>query len=87
MLSPANEIFNSGLLKKGRHLAQSCDKDPFIVTNNKSQETTQDATKIFDINTIANRVKPVSWCYYCHPNGVVKPVNGIGTFPLTSRVV
>ena len=36
---------------------------------------------------IVNRLRTVSWSNDCHPTGEVKPVNGIQTLPLTSKVL
>ena len=47
----------------------------------------KDANKNSDYTTIADRFRSDSWSNYCHPTGVVKPVNGIPTFPLTAKDV
>ena len=44
-------------------------------------------TKNFDYTTIADRLRTVSWGNDSHPTGVVKPVYGIPTFPLTAKAV
>ena len=55
--------------------------------NPKSNATTQNATKNFDYTTIADRLRKVNWSNDSHPTGVVKPVYGIHTFPITTTVV
>ena len=45
----------------------------------------KDAIKTFDNTT--DRLTTVSWSSYFYPTGVVKPVNGIPTFPLTAKAV
>ena len=47
----------------------------------------KNATQNFDYSTIANRLKTVSWSNYSHPTDVVEPVNGLPTFPLTTKAV
>ena len=37
--------------------------------------------------TIADQVKKVIWSNYSYPTGVVKPVWGRSTLPLTAKVV
>ena len=46
----------------------------------------KNATKSFDYTTIAVRLRTVSWGNDSHLTGVVKPVNGIPTLPLTTPV-
>ena len=45
----------------------------------------KDATNAFDYTKIADRLRKVSWRYYCHPTGVEKPMYGIPTFPLIAK--
>ena len=74
--------------EKGRDLTQSYDKSPY--TDRKIQKATwqhKNATRIFDYTTIADRLRVVSWGNNSHPTGVVKPNNGIPTFPLTKKAV
>ena len=74
--------------EKGRDQTQSYDKSPY--TDRKIQKATwqhKNATKNFDITTIADRLRTVSWGNDSHPTGVVNPVNGIQTFPLTAKAV
>ena len=53
----------------------------------KQRDNTKNATKNFDYTTIADRLRTVSWGNNSHPAGVVKPVYGIPTFPLTAKAV
>ena len=57
--------------------------------NKKKSPTWQhkNATKNFDYTTIADRLKMVSWGNDSNPTGVIKPVYGIPTFPLTTKAV
>ena len=79
----------SGLLEKnGRDLTQSFDKSPY--TDRNIQEATwqhKNATKNFDYKTTADRLWNVSCGNDSHPTGVVKPLYGIPTFPLTAKAV
>ena len=74
------------LREKGRDLTQCYDKSPF--THRKIQKATwqhPNDTKHFDYTTIEDRLRTVSWSNDSHPTGVVKPVYGIPTFPLTAK--
>ena len=53
----------------------------------KSKKQRKTATKNFDDTTIADRLRMVSWVNNSHPTGVVKPVYGIPTLPLTTKAV
>ena len=53
----------------------------------KQRDNTKNATKNFDYTTIADRLRTVSCGNDSHQTGVVKPVYGIQTFPLTAKVV
>ena len=53
----------------------------------KQRDNTKNATKNFDYTTIADRLRTVSWGNDSHSAGVVKPVYGIPTFPLTAKAV
>ena len=69
-------------------LTQSYDKSPY--TDRKIPKATwqhKNATKNFDYTTIADRLRTVSLGNDSHPSGVVKPVYGIPTFPLTAKAV
>ena len=50
----------------------------------KQRDNTKTPPKKFDYTTIADRLRTVSWGNDSHPTGVVKPVYGIPTFPLTA---
>ena len=63
-------------------------KNPY--TDKKIQNVTwqhKNATKNFDYTTIADRLRTVSWGNDIHPTGMVKPIYGIPTFPLTAKAV
>ena len=47
----------------------------------------QKATENFDYTAIADRLMTVSWSNNSHTNGVVKPVYGYPTFPLTAKAI
>ena len=69
-------------------MTQSYDKSPY--THRKIQKATwqlKNATKNFDYTKIADRLRTVSWGNDSHPTDVVKPVNGVRTFPLTAKAV
>ena len=51
-----------------------------MTTQHRHQKTT-------DYTTIADRFRTVSWGNDSHPTGVVKPVYGIPTFPLTATAM
>ena len=61
-------------------------KPPMTTENSKTKRQHTNATKNFDYTTIADRLRTVSWSK-SHPTGVVKPVNGYPTFPLTEKAV
>ena len=64
------------------------DKSPY--TDRKIQKETwqhKNATKNFDYTTIVVRLRMVSWGNDSFLTGVVKPVYGIPTFPLTEKAV
>ena len=67
--------------EKGKDRTQSYDKSPYTDRQHKN------ATKNFGYTTIADRLRTVSWGNDSYPTGVVKPVNGILTLPLTTKVV
>ena len=61
-----------------------------LTTTENSQKAKwqhKNATKNFDYTTIADWLRTVSWSNDGHPTGVVKPVYGIPTFPLTAKPV
>ena len=53
----------------------------------KCQEQKQNTTKNFDYTTIADRLRTDSWSNDIHTTGVVKPINGMSTFPLTAKAL
>ena len=53
----------------------------------KQRDNTKHASKNFDYTTIADQLRTVSLGDESHPTGVVKPVYGIPTFPLTAKAV
>ena len=75
--------------EKGRDPTQSYDKSPYTDRKIKKNPMWQhkNATKNFDYTTIADWLKTVSLGNDSHPTGVVKPVYGIPTFPLTANAV
>ena len=52
-----------------------------------NQLTTQKHHQNFDYTTIADRLSTVGWSNNSHPTGVVKPVYGYPTLPLTTTAV
>ena len=76
------------LREKGREFTQSYAKSPY--THRKTQKATwqhTNATQNFDYITITDRFRTVSWGNDSNPTGVVKPVYGIPTYPLTAKAV
>ena len=72
--------------EKGRDLTQFYDKSPY--THGKIRNVrTQKRYQNIDYTTIAGRLRTVSWSNDRNPTGVVKPVYGIPTFPLTAKTV
>ena len=53
----------------------------------KQHDNTARPPKNFDYTTIADRLGTVSWSNDSHPTGMVKPINGIPTFPLTVKAL
>ena len=60
-------------------------KTPIATENSKTNGQQEDATKNFDYTAIADRLRTVSWRNNSHLTGVVKPVYGYPTFPLTTK--
>ena len=58
-----------------------------IEKSKEQRDNTKNATKNFDYTTIADRLRTVSWGNDSHPTGVVKPVYGIPTFPITTKAL
>ena len=74
--------------EKERALTQSYDKNTY--THRKIQKAMwqhKNATKNFDYITIADRLRTVSWSNGSHPIGLIKPVYGIPTLPVTAKTV
>ena len=53
----------------------------------RGRENTKNATQILDCTTITDTLRTVSWGNDSHQTGVVKPVHGFPTFPLTTKAV
>ena len=62
-------------------------KPPIPTENSKTKGQRTNATKNFDYTTIADRLVGRSVGVTSHPTGVVKPVDGYPTFPLTAKAV
>ena len=62
-------------------------KPPMPTENSNTKRQHTNAIKNFDYITIADRLRTVSWSNNSHPTGVVKPVYGYPTFPLTAKAV
>ena len=62
-------------------------KAPTTTENSKKQNDNTKRHQKFD-NTIADQLRAFSWSNIdSNPTGVVKPVYGITTFPLTTKAV
>ena len=74
--------------EKGGDPTQSYYKSPYTHRKiKKNNVTTQKCHQNVDYTTIADRLRTVSSGNDRHPIGVVKPVYGIPTFPLTAKAV
>ena len=73
--------------EKKSDLTQSSDKSLYIHGKLQKAKTTQKCHQNFDYTTNADRGRTVSCINDRHPTGVVKPVYGIRTFPLTVKAV
>ena len=73
--------------EKEGDLTQSYGKTHIPTENSKTKGQHKNATKTFDYTTVADRLRTVSWSNNSHPTGVVKPVYGYPTFPLTAKAV
>ena len=62
-------------------------KLPIPTENLKTKRQHTNSTKNFDYTTVVDRLRKVSWSNNSHPTGVVKPVYGYPTFPLTTKAV
>ena len=63
---------------------------PLTIHDNKkpkSNVTTQKRHQNFDYTTIADRPRTDRWGNDSHPTGVIEPVYGIPTIPLTAKAV
>ena len=80
-------IANMTQREKERDLTQPHDENPYTNTELNSQWSTQKRHQNFDDATIADQLRTVSWSNNSHPAGVVKPVYGYPTFPLTAKAV
>ena len=69
--------------EKEGDLTQSYDKNPHNNRNLENQWTIQKPHQNFDYTTIAYRLRTVTSSNNSHRTGVVKPVYGYPTFPLT----
>ena len=81
-------VFHALMVRKRWYLTQSYDKIPY--TAKKSIKATwqhKNANKNFDYTTVADRLRMVSLGNDSHRTGVVQPVYGIPTFPLTAKAL
>ena len=53
----------------------------------KQRDNNKKRQQNFDYTKMADGLRTVSWSNNSHPTGVVKPVYGIPTFPLTAKAV
>ena len=86
MMSSSRNLF----LERKRRRSDSdllYDKTPIPTENSKINGQHKNATKNFDYTTIADRIRTVSWSDNSHPTGMVIPVYGYPTFPLTIKAV
>ena len=83
------DIFIKNVSEEKRKISDSVQwqKPLYLQKIQKAMRQHKNVTKNFDYSTIANRLRTVSWGNDSHPTGVVKPVNGIPTFPLTANVL
>ena len=60
-----------------------------LTATDNSKKPSNNAKRLqnFDNRTTADRLRTVSWRCDIHPNGLVKPVYGIPTFPLAATVM
>ena len=80
-----HEKFKNVQRKKEKMWLSPVKKTPTSTENPKKQrENTKNPGKNFDYTTISDRIRTVSWGNDSHPTGVVVPVYGIPTFPLTT---
>ena len=67
-------------------LTKSFDKSLYTIRKWKPKDNTKKPQNLY-YKTIADRLRTVSWSNYRHLTFVVKPVNGIPTFPPTAKAV
>ena len=71
-----------------RYLTQYYEKTPLSTEKLKKQsDNTKKTHQNFDYTTIVDRLGAISWSNDSHSTVVIKPVYGITTFPLTTRVI
>ena len=75
------------LWEKGRDRTQSYGKSRKLTPTEKSKKQRYNTKKNLDYTIIVDRLRTISWSNDSHPTGVVKPVNGVTTFPLTTEAV
>ena len=73
--------------EKDQDLTQSYDENAYTNRKFNNQWKTQKRHQKFDYTTIAGRLRTVSWSNNSHQIGVVKPVYGYPTLPLTAKPV
>ena len=74
--------------RKEGNLTHSYNKNPYINRKFENQWTTQKRhQKNLDYTTTVDRLRTVSWSNNSHRTGVVKPVYGYPTLPLTEKAV
>ena len=80
-----NEVF---FKKETKDRTQFYDKSPYNHRKlHKANRQHKNVTKNFGYTTIADRLRTVSLSNDSLPTGVVKPIYGIPTLPLTAKVV
>ena len=81
-----NNPFSTSFQEKKEEIRlRPMSKAPILTEKSQKQRDTQKRHQNFDNTTIADRLRTVSRGYNSHPTGVVKPVDGIRTFPLPQR--
>ena len=73
--------------EQGRDLNHYFVKSPTHRQIQKATWQLKNATKYFDYITITDRLNAVNWGNDSHPTSVVKPINGIQTFPVTAKAI
>ena len=72
--------------EKERDLTQFYNESPYTNRKINNQLTTEKRFKNFNYTTISDWLRTVNWSYN-YPTGVVKPIYGYQTFPLTATAV